>query len=202
MRIVTKEFTHKEWSELTEKEKETVQTKMAADSDFMYMLSDYALMVVQDEVDNLINEENKSFNLKKFYFDYGYVQRLEGFEYIGKDSINVNGDYVLYVYEINPENVENLQVSDLSFDWESINDDHLTEEQIMDMNNGYFDKVKEKELFNIVNAKYEDFLDTLHGIMRDYEANTNPYDKENFESYAEYYEFIFDEDGKFVNYTS
>lgn len=63
-----------------------------------------------------------------------------------------------------------------------------------------YDKIKLNELFDIIKSKYDLFISDLYLMLYDYEDTVRITAKQMFEKYVTNYEFIYDENGNFVEY--
>lgn len=208
MKSFTKSYVSKTWDELSSSEQDYVMDCIMKDDPEFYQAMDE---IEYDKFIQNLNEcikKNKTFKIETLYsednpnFKNGVeIVDFIDFAYIGYDYVTVNNEYNIIIDDIDSSvDPNNLTMDDVHFKFQMLRDTPASMNKYISIMSGNYNKKKVKELFESVKAKYDSFVAELYDIIYEYDKFMNTPTKDVVKTIMANYEFIYDENGNFIEY--
>lgn len=208
MKSFTKSYVSKTWDELSSSEQNYIMDYiMKNDPEFYQTIDEIEYGKFLQKLNECI-KKNKTFKIETLYsednpnFKNGIeIVDFIDFAYIGYDYITVNNEYVVYIDDIDASvDPNNLTMDDVHFAFKMIRDTPAAMNKYISIMSGNYNKKKVKELFESVKMKYDSFVAELYDIIYEYDKFMNTPNKDVVRTIMTNYEFIYDENGNFIEY--
>lgn len=206
MRTVTKQYNYKLWKELSYDEKYYAIDVLSKNNDILSEIGQHAYDILYNDIENL--NHNYDFTITPSNIGTtGNLAYCDIIQYKGNEftSINLNNDYILRIYKyINPTNIYNLNLKDIKYELTIINNKISQQEYNTFINSEEFVETMQ-EIYDDLNEKYKLFMKEVQRIYALYVGRSDIYQPEAYDMIYQNdnnTEFIFDENGNFVDIES